>query len=162
MTEIELSEQQWLRIVAQLPPLLQVRARSSPKSYRRFIEAVLQVVVAEMPWKQLKTKSGSWRTVYVRFIRWADDGIWDRVARALRPDLRLAVALELRVADHRRARLRRGARETRAHGDGRTAPQAPQPAPAIGEVQASHASELPSDDPIHRQNREFKGRHRSQ
>jgi transposase len=35
------------------------------------------------PWRDLPERYGSWKTVYSRFRRWSEQGIWDQVFNAL-------------------------------------------------------------------------------
>lgn len=107
MARIQLSEWQWRRIADRLPPTLKTRAARNEARYQRFVEEVLQVACGDMRWRDLESRSGSWRTVYVRFLRWCDDGVWDRVVIALRSDPELSGALRRRVEEHRRVSQRR-------------------------------------------------------
>ena len=38
------------------------------------------------PWRDLPERFGSWRTVYSRFRRWQQAGVWERVLAALHAD----------------------------------------------------------------------------
>jgi len=51
---------------------------------RRFIEAVLWWRRTGVPWRDLPTEFGPWKTVFNRFDRWSKNGRWSRLFRALR------------------------------------------------------------------------------
>lgn len=78
-----LSNEQWLKITNTLPPLVGARARNSPRT-RSFVEAVLWVSHTGAHWNQLPREFGMWHSNYVRFTRWAHDGIWKLVVEALK------------------------------------------------------------------------------
>ena len=59
------------------------------KDNRLFVEAVLWIARTGSPWRDLPPELGNWHTTYVRFARWRDSGVWDRVANALAGDAEL-------------------------------------------------------------------------
>lgn len=80
-----LRDDQWERIA----PLLQGRPGDSGRrgvDNRRFVEAVLWVARTGCPWRDLPEEFGSWNSVYVRFARWSDKQVWQRVFAVLRQD----------------------------------------------------------------------------
>ena len=53
---------------------------------RRFIEAVLWIMRTGSPWRDLPEEVGHWHRTFVRFSRWREKGVGDRIALALSGD----------------------------------------------------------------------------
>ena len=80
-----LTDEQWARLRPLLPPPPQGRGR--PRSDDRLIvEAILWRLAAGAPWRDLPTRFGSWRTVYSRFRRWQQAGVWERALATLQAE----------------------------------------------------------------------------
>ena len=56
------------------------------KGNRLFTEAVLWMGRTGAPWRDLPPKFGPWHNVYVRFARWRDKGVWQRISTAVSQD----------------------------------------------------------------------------
>jgi len=56
------------------------RPRCNP---RRVLDGILWVLRTGSPWRDLPEKYGKWMTVYQRFRRWSEAGIWEAVATTL-------------------------------------------------------------------------------
>lgn len=80
-----LRDDQWERI-EQLLPGKASDAGCTAKDNRRFVEAVLWLMRTGSPWRDLPAELGHWHRTYVRFARWRESGVWERVAQALRGD----------------------------------------------------------------------------
>jgi transposase len=76
-----LSDEQWQRLQAVLPPQT---GRPSHLSDREFIDAVLYRAKTGIPWRDLPERFGSWHNVYNRFSNWSRRGIWKHIYKALR------------------------------------------------------------------------------
>lgn len=86
LAEVRMSELQWSEVKRHLPPQLRARARGQDDAYRRFIETVLWVIQENMPWASIPAEAGPWRPIYVRYVRWAEQGHWAGVHRGLGAD----------------------------------------------------------------------------
>jgi len=78
MTDITFTDNQWTKIREFL--------RQDPNAYvgneancRRFVEAVKWISRSGAQWRLLPEKYGNWNTVYKRFARWCENGVWQRM-----------------------------------------------------------------------------------
>jgi len=51
--------------------------------HRRVVNGILWVLRTGAPWRDMPERYGKWQTVYSRFRRWRQAGIWERVLAAL-------------------------------------------------------------------------------
>ena len=72
-----LSKQQWERIAPELPGK-PGDPGATARDNRMFVEAVLWIARTGAPWRDLPREFGKWFTVYTRFWRWAQKGVWER------------------------------------------------------------------------------------
>ena len=80
-----LREDQWKRI----EPLCSGKASErggTGRDNRLFVEAVLWIARTGSPWRDLPQHFGAWHTAYMRFSRWSKNGVWARMADALKSD----------------------------------------------------------------------------
>ena len=77
-----LRDSQWEKIAALLPGKPTDKGGRAADN-RLFVEAVLYVARTGCPWRDLPSELGNWHSVYVRFSRWEQYGVWHRVATAL-------------------------------------------------------------------------------
>jgi len=80
-----LSEAQWERIAPELSGKVGDPG-SSGRDNRLFVEGVLWIARTGSPWRDLPEGFGKWFTVYTRFWRWVQKGVWERVFKALCDD----------------------------------------------------------------------------
>ncbi len=78
MSAVTLSPHQWLRMLEFLrdEPNLYIGAEVDCK---RFIEAMVWMSRSGAPWRMLPAEYGKWNSVYKRFARWCDEGVWERM-----------------------------------------------------------------------------------
>jgi len=50
---------------------------------RRFLNGMLYVLRVGCPWRDMHERYGKWNSVYVRFRRWAEQGVWDALLETL-------------------------------------------------------------------------------
>lgn len=82
MTRGDLTDEEWNVIERLLPP---ERGRPGRPAHnnRRFLNGMLHVLRAGCPWQDMHGRYGKWNSVYVRFRRWAEQGVWDTILVAL-------------------------------------------------------------------------------
>jgi putative transposase len=80
-----LRDEEWRRIEA-----LCVGKESDPggtgRNNRLFVEAVLWLARTGTPWRDLPAVFGNWNSVWRRFDRWSQGGVWYRIFAALSDD----------------------------------------------------------------------------
>ena len=83
----ELTEMQWEAIRSRVPGKAGDPGRSGDDN-RRFMNAVVYVAKAGIPWRDLPERFGNWNSVWRRFDRWCARGVWSDLVRILGdPDL---------------------------------------------------------------------------
>lgn len=78
----DLSDSEWAIIGPLLPPERGRWARPSGDN-RRFLNGMLFVLRVGCPWRDMHERYGKWNSVYVRFRRWAEQGVWDAMLETL-------------------------------------------------------------------------------
>lgn len=96
MRRHELTDDQWERLVPLLPPQRPVTGRPA-KHHRTIINGILWVLKTGAPWRDLPERYGAWQTVYSRFRRWQQAGIWDRILADLQREQDAAGQLDWAV-----------------------------------------------------------------
>jgi transposase len=56
---------------------------------RRFVEAIYWIMRAGAPWRFLPEDYGNWNSVYIRYARWCELGVWQKLfeEHVLDPDM---------------------------------------------------------------------------
>ena len=99
-----LKDDQWERIAPLLPGKEGDPGRSGEDN-RRFLEGVLWLVRTGAPWRDLPPHFGKWGSVWKRFKRWADKGVFKRIFNELSgdPDFEYAFVDGTIIKVHRHA-----------------------------------------------------------
>lgn len=87
-----LNDEQWQRIAPLLPGKKGDPGRTGEDN-RQFVEAILWLVRAGAPWRDLPPQFGKWSSVWKRFRRWAQKGVFERIFTELSKDLDFEYAL---------------------------------------------------------------------
>ena len=85
MPRLQLQDHQW-ESIKDLLPGKQSDCGVTARCNRRFLEAVLWIARTGAPWRDLPKEFGKWHSVYVRYDRWCQKGIWVDVFEALSTD----------------------------------------------------------------------------
>lgn len=86
LDRLVLSDTQWERMA----PLIIGRPDqrgSTGRDNRMFVEGVLWIVRTGAPWRDLPEAFGEWNSVFRRFSRWSQKGVWWRLFEAMADDL---------------------------------------------------------------------------
>ena len=86
MTDIRLSDEDWGTIREFLRQESRAYVGRDEHSCRRFVEAVKWMSRSGAQWRLLPAEYGAWNTVYKRFVRWCEAGVWERLLAALAND----------------------------------------------------------------------------
>lgn len=92
MARLVLTDDQWRRLEPLLP---QRRTGGRPygTDHRTTVEGILWIARTGAPWRDLPPEFGKWITVYQRFRRWTERGVFQRVFDSLASDLDMSVAM---------------------------------------------------------------------
>ncbi len=102
MTTVRLTDEQWTKMRAFLQGDPHVYLGRNEQACRRFVEAVLWIDRSGAQWRLLPAAYGHWNSVYKRFARWCDQGVWARLLAhvATDPDLEHAILDSTLVRAH--------------------------------------------------------------
>ncbi|MEM7560061.1 MAG: IS5 family transposase [Planctomycetota bacterium] len=78
----ELTDSQWVLIASHLPGKAEDPGRTAEDN-RLFVNAVLFVLKTGIPWSDLPARYGKPNSVWKRFDRWCNKGVWEQVFREL-------------------------------------------------------------------------------
>jgi transposase len=78
-----LTDDQWMRLEPLLPPQRRPGRGRPAHDHRTILHGILWRLRTGVPWRDLPERFGPWETVYSRFRRWQQAGVWDRVLAAL-------------------------------------------------------------------------------
>ncbi|HEX5500623.1 MAG TPA: IS5 family transposase [Thermomicrobiales bacterium] len=81
----ELTDIQWARLEPLLPPQRPTTGRPA-RDHRTIVNGILWRLATGAPWRDLPERYGSWQTVYSRWRRWQQAGVWRRALAALQAD----------------------------------------------------------------------------
>ncbi len=78
----DLSDAEW-RLIGELLPAERGRKSRPAQDNRRYLNGMLYVLRVGCPWRDMHERYGKWNSVYVRFRRWAEQGVWDALLETL-------------------------------------------------------------------------------
>ncbi|MGV9253622.1 IS5 family transposase [Streptomyces sp. NPDC003697] len=80
----DLTNSEWSRLLPHLPKTGGRGGRWT--SHRKMINGILFRERTGVPWRDLPTRFGKWKTVYERHRRWSADGTWETILDAVQAD----------------------------------------------------------------------------
>ena len=78
MIRHRLDDLNWSKIYARLKRIPGIYAGNEDKC-RTFVDAVHWIMRTGAQWRDLPSEFGRWNTVFKRFARWSDKGVWDNL-----------------------------------------------------------------------------------
>lgn len=93
----DLTDDQWERLAPHLPPQRPETGRPA-KDHRRVLNGILWRVRSGAAWRDIPPRYGNWQTLYSRFRRWREAGIWQRLLDGVQSDARDDEQLEETLA----------------------------------------------------------------
>jgi transposase len=75
---VKLTDEQWQKILPVLKSLPEIRLGAG-RDCRRFFDAVLWITRSGSQWRLLPKNYGKWNSVFKRFNRWSELGIFDKL-----------------------------------------------------------------------------------
>jgi len=82
MARGDLTDAEW-ELIGPLLPSERGRWARPAQDNRRFLNGMLHVLRVGCPWRDMHERYGKWNSVYVRFRRWAEQGVWDALLTTL-------------------------------------------------------------------------------
>jgi len=82
---VKLTDEQWQKILPILKTFPEIRLGAG-RDVRRFLEAVLWITRSGAQWRLLPVAYGKWNSVYRRFDRWSNQGIFEKLFERLSSD----------------------------------------------------------------------------
>lgn len=82
MSRGDLTDDEW-GVIGTLLPSERGRKSRPAHDNRRFLNGMLHVLRVGCPWRDMHERYGLWNSVYVRFRRWAEQGVWDEILATL-------------------------------------------------------------------------------
>jgi transposase len=112
-----ISDRSWV-VIEPLVPGTKRDSGVTAKDTRLFLEAVLWRVRVGGPWRDLPPGFGEWNSVFRRFRRWAQGGVFQRIFEAVSddPDFEYALIDGTIVSAHQKASGAKGGLSIRPLG----------------------------------------------
>ncbi len=82
MARGDVTDTEW-RIIKGLLPTERGRKSRPSHDNRRYLNSMLHVLRVGCPWRDMHERYGKWNSVYVRFRRWAEQGVWGALLETL-------------------------------------------------------------------------------
>lgn len=90
MARYDLSDEEFLLLEPDFPPERSGKPGNPYRSHRQVLNGVFWVLCSGAPWRDLPERYGPWKTVYGRFRRWAQTGLFQKILETLKARARKA------------------------------------------------------------------------
>ena len=113
-----INDRSWAIIEPLVPGTVRDRGVTA-KDTRLFLEAVLWRLRVGSPWRDLPPGFGAWNSVFRRFRRWAQRGVFQRIFEAVSgdPDFEYALIDGTIISVHQKASGAKGGLSIKPSGD---------------------------------------------
>lgn len=78
----DITDEMW-RILSLLLPGQRGQWGGTAEDNRRFLNGVFRVLRTGAPWRDMPPQYGNWNSVYQRFRRWRNSGLWEKILEAV-------------------------------------------------------------------------------
>lgn len=78
MSVVKFNNQQWEKVLSFLKTCPNIYV-GQEKECRQFLEAVFWITRSGSQWRLLPEKYGNWNSVYKRFARWSEAGVFEKL-----------------------------------------------------------------------------------
>ena len=79
-----LTDEQFTQINRLLPPEESGRGRPPKIRNREALEGIWHILRTGTPWRDLPKEFGAWHTIYMRWQRWVERGVWWNILMGLK------------------------------------------------------------------------------
>ncbi len=77
--KVKLTDKEWQKILPVLKSCAPEIRLGAGRDARRFLEAVLWILRSGAQWRLLPKEYGNWNSVYKRFARWSEAGVFEKL-----------------------------------------------------------------------------------
>ena len=82
----EINDEEWDRVKDLLPPDQLEKQGRPPKPNRDMLNAILWIAKSGAAWRDLPERYGAWETVYGKFKKWEENGVFQEIFDTLNID----------------------------------------------------------------------------
>ncbi len=118
MARYDLSDEEFAVLEPLLPPERSGQAGNPYRSHRQILNGIFWILSSGAAWRDLPERYGPWKTVYGRFRRWTQSGMFQEVLDVLEARARKAdrIDFEFSAVDGSVVRVHKSAAGARKKG----------------------------------------------
>ena len=85
--QYEITDEEWEQIKPYIPEEQAAGLRGRPsKDSRTMLNGIFWILRSGAAWRDLPERYGPWQTVYKRFVKWSEAGIFEKIFKDLAAD----------------------------------------------------------------------------